>query len=66
MNQTKSQMILTITIVLTVLIAINFLLLMFSCNKTTKRVKEVNEATTLVTPQLTKQSASAQLAPTGS
>ena len=65
MNQTKSQMILTITIVLTVLIAINFLLLMFSCNKTTKRVKEVNKPT-LVPQQLTKQPASRQLAPTGS
>jgi len=58
-------MMLTITIVLTVLVAINFLLLMFSCNKTTKRVSEV-KTTTLVTPRITKESASTQLAPTGS
>ena len=58
-------MILTITIILSSLVAINFLLLMFSCNKTTKRVLEVKNPT-LVTTKLTKQSDSRQLAPTGS
>jgi flagellar basal body-associated protein FliL len=32
-------MILTITLILSFLVAINFLLLIFSCNKTTKKVE---------------------------
>lgn len=56
-----------ITIVLTVLVAINFLLLKFSCNKTTKRepIKKpfiVKKSTTTITTQQT----STQLAATGS
>lgn len=65
-NETKSNMILTITIILSALVAINFLLLMFSCNKTTKREAEVKKATLVTTPKLTKQSDSRQLSPTGS
>jgi hypothetical protein len=61
-------MLLTITLVLSVLIAINFLLLIFSCNKTTKRVKteEKKQPTFIVTKNTTKQQTSTQLAPTGS
>ena len=61
-------MVLTITLILSFLVAVNFLLLIFSCNKTTKRAVNtkphvVKEKTpTLISNQL----ASAQLAPTGS
>jgi hypothetical protein len=58
-------MILTITLILTALVVLNFLLLIFSCNKTSKRIPEVKK-TTIISKQLTKQSASVQLAPTGS
>jgi len=58
-------MILTITIVLTVLVAFNFFLLLFSCNKTNKRVTE-DKKPILVKNQLTKQSAPLHLSPTGS
>ncbi|MBO6606516.1 MAG: hypothetical protein JJ928_04385 [Psychroserpens sp.] len=58
-------MILTITLVLSFLVAINFLLLVFSCNKTTKRV--VTEEKTVIKPiKPAKQLATSQLAPTGS
>ena len=58
-------MIITITITLAVLVAINFLLLAFSCNKTTKKhiekktVHNINQKTTIPQPVN-------QLAPTGS
>ena len=57
----------TITIVLSVLVALNFLLLKVSCNKTTQiksteRPLVIKTKTTVITtPQLSKQ-----LAPTGS
>ena len=57
-------MIWTITLILTVLVAINFLLLFFSCNKTTK--KETVKQPKNVQESSTKQSASSRLAPTGS
>ena len=64
-------MILTITLILAALVAINFLLLIFSCNKTDKKIvddrlpraiqKEVK------TPKvITSQLKSPELAPTGS
>lgn len=63
-----------ITLTLSFLVAINFLLLIFSCNKTTK--KTVNENPVILkttertqTPEAsvpTKQIARTQLAPTGS
>lgn len=60
-------MLLTITLVISVLIAINFLLLIFSCNKTTKRAKSVEKRPTfIVTKNTTSPQPSAQLAPTGS
>lgn len=60
-------MLLTVILVLSVLIAINFLLLIFSCNKTTKRVKSIDQKPTfVVTKNTTKQQTSTQLAPAGS
>jgi hypothetical protein len=61
-------MILTITLILTSLVAINFLLLFFSCNKSTNKEKFeqpyiVRESKPTVA---TKQLATPQLAPTGS
>ncbi len=61
-------MILTITLIIASLVALNFLLLTFSCNKTPKRekaeqpyiIKQTKPAA--VTTQLTSR----QLAPTGS
>lgn len=58
-------MIYTITISLLVLIAINFLLLRFSCNKTNKRTKANNRPIILST-KVTSLPASEKLAPTGS
>ena len=61
-------MLLTITLILSFLVAVNFLLLIFSCNKSTKKVNNKkpqiirNEKPTLVTTQLQ----TAQLASTGS
>jgi len=64
-------MIMIITLTLTFLVALNFFLLFFSCNKTTK--KEVSDKTqaleTIIAKKpisVTKQLPSAQLAPTGS
>lgn len=61
-------MLLTITLILSFLVAMNFLLLIISCNKSTKKVNNKkpqiirNEKPTLVTTQLQ----TAQLAATGS
>lgn len=61
-------MIYTITIILSVLVSINFLLLKFSCNKTTKAKKVAKPHIIKPTVQkvITTQSVSGQLAPTGS
>lgn len=60
-------MLLIITIVLSALVALNFLLLAFSCNKTTKKVNASKiELTTSKKVLVTKQSETIQLAPTGS
>jgi cytochrome oxidase Cu insertion factor (SCO1/SenC/PrrC family) len=61
-------MIITISLVLSFLVALNFLLLILSCNKTTKKVTQ-QQTTTLkaALPQSNnKQLTSRQLAPTGS
>ena len=61
-------MIYMITIVLSILVAINFILLKFSCNKTTKR-RSVGKPLVLRNSKVkpvTKQPAPAQLAATGS
>jgi len=57
----------TIIIILLSLVAINFLLLFFSCNKKTKRIDKMEEKSArVIQAQTTKQSAPTQLAPTGS
>lgn len=57
----------TITIVLSSLVAINFLLLIFSCNKSSKRIVKTEEKPAIaIHTETTTQSVSAQLAPTGS
>lgn len=63
------NMIFTITLILSSLVVLNFLLLIFSCNKTTKTVaekhkalKKVEQEPTLVPSQLKRP----QLAATGS
>jgi len=58
-------MLLTITISVFTLVAINFLLLLFSVNKTTKQVK-IDKKPVVLNPQITKEQASESLAPTGS
>ncbi len=61
-------MILTITIILTFLVALNFILLFTSCNKTTKK-KSLEKPYVNITEKslaITNQSESGQLAPTGS
>ncbi len=61
-------MLLTITFLLSFLVAVNFLLLIFSCNKTTKRVNQKieNRPTFVVTKNRVVSTESTQLAPTGS
>jgi hypothetical protein len=67
-------MIMIITLTLSFLVAINFLLLIFSCNKTTKKMtnespvvfKPTQIITTPETSVPTKQITRTQLAPTGS
>ena len=58
-------MLLTITISLFVLVAINLLLLKFSCNKTLKPT-EVNKKPVVLRPQIQIESVELTLAPTGS
>lgn len=61
-------MILIITIILTFLVALNFILLFTSCNKTTKK-KSLEKPYVNITEKslaITNQSESGQLAPTGS
>ncbi len=61
-------MIITITLALSFLVALNFLLLIFSCNKTTKRVsKEQPLVIKSVSPKIrTEKLTVSHLAPTGS
>lgn len=60
-------MLLTVTLVLSALVFINFLLLIFSCNKTTKKTQlTTKKPTFIVTKNTTKPQPSGQLAPTGS
>ena len=60
-------MLLTITLILSFLVAVNFLLLFFSCNKPTRRTDTVQKQTTIIIkPETTTQQAVSQLAPTGS
>lgn len=60
-------MIFMITIVLSFLVALNFILLRFSCNKTTKRQSSAKPFVVKKhTTTITTQPASSQLAATGS
>lgn len=61
-------MITSITLIVTFLVALNFILLIFSCNKTKKRQKQTVTTITSVkyTSLATNQLDTRQLAPTGS
>ena len=59
-------MLLTITLILSFLVCVNFVLLIFSCNKTTKRAEVKEIKPTRVINTTTTQQPSTQLAPTGS
>ena len=59
-------MFLIITAIISVLVCINFLLLIFSCNKTTKRIKRNSEVEVIKVKPTISQQSSRQLAPTGS
>lgn len=56
-------MIWTLTFIVAILVAINFLLLVFSCNKTTKKVPTQQP---IIRKETTILSNSGELAPTGS
>lgn len=58
-------MLLTITIALSVLVIINFLLLIFSCNKTVKN-KKATKKPIVFTPTISLKQQPQRLAPTGS
>ncbi len=58
-------MLLTFTLIISFLVAVNFLLLAFSCNKTTKK-KESKKPVVLRERYTTTKQVSGQLAPTGS
>lgn len=63
-------MLIIVTLILSFLVALNFLLLIFSCNKTTKKTSKeiptVYRTSNIKTAPVTKQLTSTQLAPTGS
>ena len=58
-------MILTITLSLFFLVMLNFLLLKFSCNKTTSS-KEINKKSIVLNAKATSELADQELVPTGS
>jgi hypothetical protein len=58
-------MLLKITLIISVLIIVNLLLLKFSCNRTGKRTK-VTKRPIVFTPKITIEQAQQELAPTGS
>lgn len=63
-------MLITVTFIVIFLVALNFLLLHFSCNATVKKeipsIERAIEQSVEVNPQITKAQTSTQLAPTGS
>ena len=59
-------MIIKITLCILGLVAVNFLLLIFSCSKTTKKQKPTQERPVVIRPAPTKVLEEDQLAPTGS
>ena len=64
-NLTPMPMLFNITLIISVLVAINFLLLMFSCNSTSKKIK-VNKMPIMIEPKVTIELETEMLAPTGS
>ena len=58
-------MILTITLIVSFLIAVNFAMLFFSCNKTKKAKKEIRKPR-IIKSAITTEEIPSQLAPTGS
>ncbi len=58
-------MIYTITLSITILVAINFLLLKFSCNKTNTN-KKINKKPVIMSERVTSLPVSQELAATGS
>lgn len=58
-------MLLTITLILTGLVAFNFFLLKFSCNKTAK-AKKIDRKPVILRPEINLVSSHQRLAPTGS
>lgn len=63
--QSPKLMLLTLTFSLAILVAINLLLLKFSCNKTNK-VNKVDKKPVVLKPQITLDQEPQRLAPTGS
>ncbi len=59
-------MLLKITLCILVLVAVNFLLLFFSCPKTNKQQKTAAKRPVVIRPTLTKVLQEDPLAPTGS
>lgn len=64
-NINQAYMIYTITLSIVFLVALNFLLLKFSCNKTKKNNK-VDSKPIILQTKVTKLQVSEELAPTGS
>ncbi len=58
-------MLFSITVTLSILVLLNLLLLKFSCNKITKQKQEIKK-TVILNTDLTTESVSERLAPTGS
>lgn len=58
-------MLFKITLIISILVAINFLLLLFSCNSTSKKSK-ANKIPVVLKPQITIELETETLAPTGS
>lgn len=59
-------MLITITSILIFLVAINFILLFFSCNKTVKRNSVIDKNSIVHQSKPSNQQVANQLAPTGS
>lgn len=58
-------MLFKITIIISVLVIFNFLLLIYSCNKTEKSVKKIKKPV-VIKPKITIELEPERLAPTGS
>lgn len=65
-KETTNLMLLKISLVILSLVVFNFLLLFFSCNKTTKKANNSNNAPLKIIKQATIEQESENLSPTGS